>query len=136
MEATAASVRRYYEVEIHVFNKFDTKQKFYKQLNQQKQQDAKENGAEIDESITSTINDLAEMAIPKFLRVYPDDGSGGPRTDDAIPEYGLAGTDVWGKPLTVGHEWLVYEGSLETEVSLQDALEVSDGCKDIWSRLR
>ena len=71
------------------------------------------------------------MAVPKFLRVYPDDGSGGPRADDAIPEYGLAGTDVWGKPLTVGgHEWLVYEGSLETEVSLQGALEVSEGCND------
>ena len=46
-----------------------------------------------------TINKIANIAGPKFLRVYPDDGSGGPRADDVIAEYGPTGHDVWGKPL-------------------------------------
>jgi hypothetical protein len=68
------------------------------------------------------------IAVPKFLKVYPDDGSGGPNFDDAIPEYGATGADVWGKTLSGlggSHEWLVYEGRFESEVTLLDAMEVS-----------
>lgn len=68
------------------------------------------------------------IAVPKFLRVYLDDGSGGPNDEDAIPEYGTTGTDVWGKSISKlggSHEWLVYEGRFESEITLLDALEVS-----------
>jgi len=60
------------------------------------------------------------IAVPEFLRVYPDDGSGGPNSEDAISEYGATGSDVWGKTLSGlggSHEWLVYEGRFESVVT-------------------
>ena len=79
----------------------------------------------------AAIISKAEVTVPTFLRVYADDGSGGPNLNDAITGYGATGFDVWGKVLDPGHEWLVYEGSLNTEVTLSDAMKVREEEVDV-----
>ena len=132
LDDKAVKIRRYYEVEIHIFQKFERKREFIfeqrRRIRQQEEAERERGSAKNrgDTSIRGMTDNL--IAVPKFLKVYPDDGSGGPNFDDAIPEYGATGADVWGKTLSGlggSHEWLVYEGRFESEVSLLDAMEVS-----------
>ena len=134
LDDKATKIRRYYEVEIHIFQKFERKREL---LAEQRRRIRQQEEAERERGIVKnnigdrSIDDVGAdnlVAVPKFLRVFPDDGSGGPNSEDAIPEYGATGTDVWGKSLngrTGSHEWLVYEGRFESEVTLLDAMEVS-----------
>ena len=126
LDDKAARLRRYYEVEIHIYQKFERKREFLaeqrRRIKQQQQETETERGTidEVDDNV---------VAVPKFLRVYLDDGSGGPNDEDAIPEYGTTGTDVWGKTVSKlggSHEWLVYEGRFESEITLFDALEMKN----------
>jgi hypothetical protein len=132
LDDKAVKIRRYYEVEIHIFQKFERKREFIfeqrRRIRQQEEAERERGSAKNrgDTSIRGMTDNL--IAVPKFLKVYPDDGSGGPNFDDAIPEYGATGADVWGKTLSGlggSHEWLVYEGRFESEVTLLDAMEVS-----------
>jgi len=124
LDDKAVKIRRYYEVEIHIFQKFERKREFISEQRRrirQQEEAERERGAKNrgDTSIRGMADNL--IAVPKFLKVYPDDGSGGPNFDDAIPEYGATGADVWGKTLSGlggSHEWLVYEGRFESEVTL------------------
>ncbi|KAL3816442.1 hypothetical protein ACHAXA_000092 [Cyclostephanos tholiformis] len=131
LDNKAAEIRRYYEVEIHIFQKFERKREL---LAEQRRKIRQQEEAGRERGIAKfTDNPSAEdiktdhlIAVPKFLRVYPDDGSGGPNSEDAIPEYGATGADVWGKSLnglSGSHEWLVYEGRFESEVTLLEAME-------------
>jgi hypothetical protein len=125
LDAKSAAVRRYFEVETHMFQKFEEKKKIYGTLRRQQLQE--EDGLDPESEMVKrgdavVILSKAEVAVPSFLRVYPDDGSGGPNTNDAIAGYGTTGIDVWGKILDPGHEWLVYEGRFDTEVTLSDAI--------------
>ena len=91
-------------------------------LNDKKQKEENGEDGESDDGVAFAIR-VAEVAIPKFYDVYPDDGSGGTNEDDVIPEYGLFGQDVWNKTIEFGHDWLVYESKLEVnELTLLDAM--------------
>jgi hypothetical protein len=133
LDDKAVKIRRYYEVEIHIFQKFERKREFLSEQRRrirQQEEAERERGSAKSRGDTSIGGVEADnlIAVPKFLRVYPDDGSGGPNSDDAIPEYGATGADVWGKTLSGlggSHEWLVYEGRFESVVTLLDAMEVS-----------
>ena len=118
LDAKAATIRQYYEVEIHVSNKFGEKKALYQRIRQQKQLE-EEKGLKVDNSLP---NDDIVSAVQMLKGVYPDDGSGGPNDEDAIPEYGLADLDVWGKALANGcHEWLVFESTSELSLMYQFA---------------
>jgi len=129
VDYNAKSVRRYWEVEIHCNKKFQQKKELYERLQIQALNDNKQDedggagesdGA--DDGVSFAVR-VAEVAIPKFYDVYPDDGSGGTNEDDIIPEYGLFGQDVWNKTIELGHDWLVYESKLEVnELTLLDAM--------------
>ena len=127
LDDKAARLRRYYEVEIHIYQKFERKREF---LVQQRRRIKQQQEEEMESGIIDEVVENNVVAVPKFLRVYLDDGSGGPNHEDAIPEYGTTGTDVWGKTVSkLGgsqHEWLVYEGRFESEITLLDALEMKD----------
>ena len=127
LDDKAARLRRYYEVEIHIYQKFERKREF---LAQQRRRIKQQQEEEMESGIIDEVVENNVVAVPKFLRVYLDDGSGGPNDEDAIPEYGTTGTDVWGKTVSkLGgshHEWLVYEGRFESEITLLDALEMKD----------
>eukprot|EP00985_Skeletonema_marinoi_P019246 scaffold10964_cov146-Skeletonema_marinoi.AAC.5 len=129
VDYNAKSVRRYWEVEIHCNKKFQQKKELYERLQIQALNDNKQDedggagesdGA--DDGVSFAVR-VAEVAIPKFYDVYPDDGSGGTNEDDIIPEYGFFGQDVWNKTIELGHDWLVYESKLEVnELTLLDAM--------------
>ena len=129
VDYNAKSVRRYWEVEIHCNKKFQQKKELYERLQIQALNDNKQDedggagesdGA--DDGVSFAVR-VAEVAIPKFYDVYPDDGSGGTNEDDIIPEYGFFGQDVWNKTIELGHDWLVCESKLEVnELTLLDAM--------------
>ncbi|KAL3763041.1 hypothetical protein ACHAW5_000438 [Stephanodiscus triporus] len=134
LDDKAAKIRRHYETEIHIFQKFERRREFLseqrRRIRQQEEAERERGSAKIigDPSIDG-VEDGNLIAVPKFLGVYPDDGSGGPNSDDAISEYGATGADVWGKSLSDlggSHEWLVYEGRFESVVTLLDAMEMKD----------
>ena len=123
LDAKAATIRQYYEVEIHVSNKFGEKKALYQRMRQQKQLEEEKGFGKVDNSLP---NDDIVSAVQMLKGVYPDDGSGGPNAEDAIPEYGLADLDVWGKALANGcHEWLVFEST--SELSLMDQFTTPNG---------
>lgn len=123
LDALSATLRQYYEVETSLSQKFDKKRTLQQKIRQQKLQDEKQNGGLV------TEEDIDDPAMVQMLiRIYPDDGSGGPNDDDVLPEYGSVGLDIWGKQLGDGsHEWLVFEGKVDTEITLQDAHQMDDG---------
>ncbi|KAL9179026.1 hypothetical protein ACHAXT_000068 [Thalassiosira profunda] len=125
LEWRAAPVRQYYEVELHIYGKIEKERARIERLRRQKAQDEAGRGAATNDDEAAAMVTVAAVAVPKFIKVHPDDGSGGPRADDAIPDYGATGADVWGKALGGGHEWLVYEG--EAGATLRDALEDDQG---------
>jgi len=124
LDALSATLRQYYEVETSLSQKFDKKRTLQQKIRQQKLQDEKQNGGFVTDE---DINDDPAM-VQMLIRIYPDDGSGGPNDDDVLPEYGSTGLDIWGKQLGDGsHEWLVFEGSVDTDNTLQDAHQMDDG---------
>ena len=126
LDAKAASLRRYYEVSIHVAQKFENKKKLQQKLRQQRQQDEKEVGVGTfgDTSMNEGLVNDDISAVQMLIQVCPDDGSGGPNADDVISDYGATGLDVFGKMLRGdGHEWLSFEGTAEHDITLQDALQ-------------
>lgn len=139
----AKSVRRYWEVEIHCNKKFQQKKELYKRLQMQtlndKKQKDEDGGSSVsdgaDDSVSFAIR-VADVAVPIFYDVYPDDGSGGTNEDDIIPEYGSFGQDVWNKTIEFGHDWLVYESKLgDNELTLLDAMLVRNCNWALNSRL-
>ena len=124
LDALSATLRQYYEVETSLSQKFDKKRTLQQKIRQQKLQDEKQNGGLVTEE---HINDDPVM-VQMLVRIYPDDGSGGPNDDDVLLEYGSTGLDIWGKQLGDGsHEWLVFEGKVDTDITLQDAHQMDDG---------
>jgi len=122
LDALSATLRQYYEVETSLSQKFNKKRTLQQKIRQQKLQDEKQNGG----LVSDEDNDAAMVQM--LIRIYPDDGSGGPNDDDVLPEYGITGLDIWGKQLGDGsHEWLVFEGNVDTDITLQDAHQMDDG---------
>ncbi|KAL7490071.1 hypothetical protein ACHAW6_015783 [Cyclotella cf. meneghiniana] len=101
IQMNAATIRNYFEVEYHCYQKFDQMKQLRMLRRRQTEADrASNNHAQTENDAAASNSDVLDCAVPKFLGIYQDDGEDINGSDQ----------DVWGKSLDNSYEWMVYSG--------------------------
>eukprot|EP00804_Cyclotella_cryptica_P029524 CCRYP_011307-RA/>CCRYP_011307-RA protein AED:0.07 eAED:0.07 QI:87/0.5/0.66/1/0.5/0.33/3/952/2100 len=101
VQMNAGTVRNYFEVEYHCYQKFNQMKELRILRRRQAEADRANNSdAQTENDAAPGSIDVLDMAVPKFLGIYQDDGNDVNEGDQ----------DVWGKPLDGSYEWMVYSG--------------------------
>ena len=97
----AGTIRNYFEVEYHCYQKFDQMKQLQMLRRRQAEADRASNShGQTENDAVASNSDVLDFPVPKFLGIYQDDG-------EAINE---SDHDVWGKSLDNSYEWMVYSG--------------------------
>jgi hypothetical protein len=100
VQMTAKTLVNYFEVEYHCYQKIVEVKQLRILQRRQAEADKEKNGqAKVEIDTATDVFDIFEVAVPKMLGIYKDDGSG-----DSNDE------DVWGQTLGKEREWMVFAG--------------------------
>ena len=124
-EFYAKSVRDYFEVEYHCYQKIDNVKQLRKLRIQQAEAD-KESKAQTNMDAAADTFDVFDVAVPKLLGIYED---GGNNDSSSFQTTSSVDEDVWGKSLDNSLEWMVYTGggSHGIESALSQHVAVNPG---------